>query len=433
MLVDLIRYWIAGWIDGHFVDPAFLFKYHWLEWVQPLPRVGMYVAVAVMMVASVGVALGAAYRLAAVVLLVGHAYLYALAATHYLNHAYLLGLIALLMVCVPAADGLSIDAWRRPKARRGWVPMWTRWVLLAQLLIVYTFGGIAKLNADWLAGVPVAGWLQGAAKRVPEWMGTWLDTEVAVGLMVQGGLWFDLLVAPALLWRRTRVLAVMASLAFHLTNAYLFDIGVFPWFMLLATTLFFDPSWPRRLPWIGRTLDGWLGPVPVQAPVPAGHRKTKALLLGWLVFQLAMPLRHHLYPGNVAWTEQGHYYAWRMKLRSKSGSARFVLRAPSTGQSWVVDPADELTPWQTRKMVAKPDLVLQYAHHLAARWEREQGVAVEVRAQVNVSLNGRQRRPLVDPEVNLAAVEASLWPAPWIAEAPIEPVRRRRRRRTRQP
>ncbi|MCA9708685.1 MAG: HTTM domain-containing protein, partial [Myxococcales bacterium] len=240
--------------------------------------------------------------------------------------------------------------------------------------------------------------------------------------------WFDLLVTPALLWRRTRWLAVVVSIGFHTTNAYLFNIGVFPWFMLMATTLFLEPDWPRRLPWVGAVIDRALGPVPSQVPPPRQPRLVLGLLAGWVALQVLVPLRHHLYPGDVAWTEEGHYFSWRMKLRTKSGSARFDVLDPATGEHWQVDPEEELTARQTRKMLAKPELVRQYANHLAERWRQERGLEVEVRARVEVSLNRRRRQLLIDPTVDLGAEPASLWPAPWILPGPTEPVPRRIRR-----
>ncbi|MEM7151831.1 MAG: HTTM domain-containing protein [Myxococcota bacterium] len=428
MLVDFARYWIAGWIDLYYVTPAITFGYPWFEWVEPMPRVGMYVLFAVLMIASVAMALGFVYRGAAAVLAIGHGYVFLLAATHYLNHAYLLELLLVLMVFLPAADGLSIDAWRRPPRRRSYTPGWAPWLLRLQLGIVYIYGGIAKINWDWLAGEPIRGWLRGRATRADGMAAELLGSEWVVGLVVQGGLWFDLLIAPALLWRRTRILAVVVSSGFHLSNAWLFNIGVFPWFMLVATTLFFEPNWPRRLPWIGPHIDRWLGPVPEPEDVPSNTtgRWTLRWVGLWLAVQLVLPLRHHVYPGNVAWTEEGHYFAWRMKLRSKSGSARFVLRDRDTGDSWVVDPRAELSPRQVRKMIGKPELILQYAHHLADRWQRERDANVEVRAQVHVSLNHRPRRPFIDSTVDLTQIEPSMWPATWILPGPTEPVGRPR-------
>ena len=40
----------------------------------------------------------------------------------------------------------------------------------------------------------------------------------------------------------------------------------------------------------------------------------------FLLVQLTLPLRHYIYQGNVSWTEQGHRFAWHMKLRSKNMS-----------------------------------------------------------------------------------------------------------------
>ena len=38
-------------------------------------------------------------------------------------------------------------------------PAWTLWLLRAQIGIVYFYAGLAKLNADWLQGEPMRGWL----------------------------------------------------------------------------------------------------------------------------------------------------------------------------------------------------------------------------------------------------------------------------------
>ena len=60
-----------------------------------------------------------------------------------------------------------------------------------------------------------------------------------------GGLLLDLLAVPLLLWRRTRLLTFVALILFHINNAYMFSIGIFPWLMIAATTIYFDPAWPK--------------------------------------------------------------------------------------------------------------------------------------------------------------------------------------------
>jgi hypothetical protein len=59
-------------------------------------------------------------------------------------------------------------------------------------------------------------------------------------------------------------------------------------------------------------------------------------------------------------------------------------------------------------------MILQFAHFLADSM-REVGFRdVEVRADVMAALNGRDPRPLVDPEVDLAAQARTLGHVDWV-------------------
>lgn len=165
-------------------------------------------------------------------------------------------------------------------------------------------------------------------------------------------------------------------------------------------------------------------------PLPGTPRSRKLILLGlglWLAFQVLMPIRHHLYPGDTSWTEQGHRFAWQMKLRDKDARAHFIVTDPDTGRQWLVNNRQFLTRRQVFKMSDRPDMILQFAHFLADRWRRVEGVAEpEVRAFVIASLNGREPAMLIDPTRDLAKVERNLWPADWILPlyVPLNPERR---------
>ena len=132
------------------------------------------------------------------------------------------------------------------------------------------------------------------------------------------------------------------------------------------------------------------------------------------LFQILLPLRHHLYPSNVAWTEEGHYFSWRMKLRNKQGSAVFHIHNPKTGERWTARPEWDATPRQARKLTCRPDLLLQYAHHLRDKFASQSGGPVKVHADVFCSLNYRPRARLVDPKVDLAKEEHSLLSYDWL-------------------
>ena len=245
LLWEVWKYVANGWVARYYVDPTFHFTYFGFEWVQPWPGPWMYVHVTALGVLAACIALGACYRLAAALFFLGFSYLFLLEQARYLNHLYLVCLLAFLLAVVPAHRAFSFDAWLRGLSGPVVVPAWALWILRFQVAVPYVYGGIAKLNGDWLAGEPVRTWLvERSAQSV---LGPWLAQEWLVYTLCYGGLLFDLAIVPLLLWRRTRALALAAAIAFHLTNAYIFSIGIFPWLMIAATLLFLPPDWPRQV------------------------------------------------------------------------------------------------------------------------------------------------------------------------------------------
>ncbi len=116
------------------------------------------------------------------------------------------------------------------------------------LAIVYFHAGVAKLNTDWLLhGQPLTSWL-GARARWPL-VGTLLAQRPTALVMSWAGALFDLTIwALLLLWPRSRALAYLTALKSHLVTWWaLLPIGVLPWVMMGATTLYFARDWPRRL------------------------------------------------------------------------------------------------------------------------------------------------------------------------------------------
>lgn len=413
MFWEVCRYFRNGWISRFYSDPAVHFTYYGFEWVKPWPGDGMHLHFLALGVFAACVAAGFCYRVAATLFWAGFTYVFLLDEARYLNHFYLICLVSFLLIFIPAERAVSVDAWLRPQRRSGVAPAWTLWLLRAQIGIPYFFGGIAKLNSDWLHGEPMRMWL---ARRMDfPLIGRWFQEEWMVCFFVMGGLLLDLLIVPLLLWRRTRLIAFLGAVLFHLLNARLFSIGIFPWLMLAATLVFFPPEVPRRL----LTAAGLQPPAatsaaPLLTTLSVRHRVIAGLLALYLLLQVLMPLRHFAYPGVVHWTEQGHRFAWHMKLRSKQGEARFHLTDPATGQNWTVDPATHLTLRQVEKMATHPDMILQFSHYLAELSRREGHPGVQVRADVHVSLNGRPPQRLIDPIVNLAAEPRNLRPASWI-------------------
>ena len=426
MLVEVGRYWSHGWIAAYYAKPEFFFSYPLFDWVKPLSGQLLALHFDLLALAAMCILLGLYTRIAAAVFAVLFWWWFLIDQTNYLNHFYLIALVSTLLVVVPAERAFSLDARFRPHPEGATVPAWALWLVRFQIGVPYFFGSIAKINPDWFAGEPMRMWLR-TMRDVPL-LGSVCTQEWVVGFFVWSGLFFDLLIVPALLWRRTRVLAFLASIVFHGTNAVIFHIGIFPWLMMAATTTFFEPDWPRRIPFLDR-LPGLRNlrarPMTPSPPaLDASRRLGLTVLALWVAFQCLLPLRHFLYPGNVSWTEEGHLYAWHMKLRDKSGSGTFTVREPGTGKTWTVDPNDHLTKKQAREMVEHPDMVLQFAHHLSDEHERQGKGKLEVRARILMSVNGRKPELFLDPDVDLAAQPRSLGRWDWILPL-TEPLPRR--------
>lgn len=453
MMWEVWRYFNNGWIHRYYIQPEFFFTYYGFDWVRPWPGEWMYVHFHVMGALAFCILIGLSYRLVMPLFFAAFTYVFLLDQTNYLNHFYLISLISFLMIFIPAHRAFSVDALLRPVIRSRTAAGWTLYIIVFQISVAYFYGGIAKLNGDWLQGEPMRMWL--AARTDFPVIGHFFTEEWMVFLFSYGGLLLDLFIVPLLLWRRTRWLAVMVLLAFHLTNHHLFSIGIFPWFMMAVIPLYFPPHWWAGLPdaalsltsrlrlpgqikpqpaLAGDAVPGNLPPVWMetralpfenslasgggipepQAITAAGQHFLLAALALYCAFQLLLPLRHFLYPGNVSWTEQGHNFSWHMKLRDKSGRAEFLVIDRTSNLTWQALPEDFLTRRQVSKLPDSPDMILLFSHYLAEKARAAGYEHVEVYAEVQVSLNGRERAWLIDPMVNLAAQPRTVLAADWI-------------------
>ena len=413
-LAAVIRFASKGWIDDLYVEPAHHFTYSGFWWVQPWPGWGMYAHFALLGLASVGVALGYRYRLSIVAFFLLFTYVELIDKTTYLNHYYWVSLTSLLMVFLPLHRTASLDAWRNPALRSETVPGWVVWVLRAQVGVVYMFGGIAKLNPDWLLHAqPMRIWLYNNGDLFL--VGPLLREAWVAYAMNWAGAAFDLTIVGWLLWRRSRPVAYVVLVVFHVMTWLLFPIGMFPWLMIFGAIVFFPYDWPRRV--LSR-LRGRPAPVTPEAPSHTFNPSwaSRAWLAGLLLFalvQVAMPLRHWAYPGNVQWNEDGYRFSWRIMLTEKTGHVRFRVTDTRTGEQWLEYPETYLTPLQQERMAYQPDMILATAH-IIARDATSRGLSVEVRADAFVTFNGRRAARFIDPDVDLASVEPGLSPKSWV-------------------
>lgn len=419
LAASALRFLCYGWVDELFVQPKMHF-YHWLTpFVVVPPAPWIHVLFGAVVVLGASVALGWRFRLTAPLLAACFTWIQLADVTLYLNHYYLAVILAWLLAASPAHHALSLDVRAGRVQALLQVPAAWLWLLRAQLAVVYTYAGIAKLHDDWLLhGQPLGIWL-GASTDLPL-VGPLFTLPHVPLLMSWAGFVFDSTIAWWLLWPRTRLAAFGVVVVFHVWTRLLFAIGMFPFLMILGALGFFAPDWPLQLPWLGRRLQAQLTAPPVGQPPRVG-RLALALMALHVGFQVLFPLRCFLYPDHVRWHEQGMRWSWRVMVREKNGTTAFAVHAPATGQRWQVQPRKYLTSLQEREMAGQPDLILQLAQRIAADARASGWGEVEVRAEALVSLNGRRAHLLVDPQRDLAKVRDGLAPYDWVLPPPPGP------------
>ncbi len=420
---DLLGVWAYYHLsEGYFQPDKFQFKYMGFEWARPLPEPFMSIVFLGLMVVALLIAVGRWYRVCTVIFFFGFSYVFLLEKAIYLNHGYLFVWLSFLMIFLPAHRNFSWDVLRNPALRSDKIQAWSLYLLPLLMGIVYVYGAIAKMNADWLLEAnPLHKWLSDRGNMpLVGWL--WKQKETAY-VMAWSGMLLDLTAPFLLLLRKTRLWVLGFVLFFHLTNTLLFQIGIFPWLSIALSLLYFPPDWPKqvwafakkKMKWPQWVEDWWEGknagrvqnPASVGPDLPPNYSKNivKTVLVVLIAFHLLLPLRHWCFPGDVAWTEEGHRFSWRMMLRSKRGYGHFVVKDLKTGEETKVKVTDYLTDRQREKIFSHPDMVLQFAHYLRDLWHRRGVGEVAVFAHVRASLNSRKSQPYIDSDVDLAKVE----------------------------
>jgi hypothetical protein len=235
---------------------------------------------------------------------------------------------------------------------------------------------------------------------------------------------FDLLITFLMLWKRTRNVAFVAAIIFHVNNHFVFTIGVFPMLALMLTLIYYDAGFPRRIvpnkikKWVSREYRKRL--LDRNQVVSSTQSQTRPFILAFLgiyiLIQLLLPFRHLSYPGWTIWHEEGHLFAWRMMLVQKKNRMQFNVTHPVTGEQRYADPEDYLNFVQFKKM-GDPDLVLQFVHYIDSLVQSNAGFDPIITAKIEVSLNGRKSRQLVDPNIDLSEIPefepSFLWVKPF--------------------
>ena len=385
----------TGWLRRTLVDTPFTFNFIGFDFLQHLRGPQLYYYFAIMGIFGIFVMLGYKYRFSMIAYAIMWTSVYLMQKSSYNNHYYLMMLLCWIMAFLPANRWFSLDAKIKPEIKSPSMPRWVLLILILQVWIVYTFASVAKLYPDWLnASMPALlmssksdYWLVGGILQQ-----SWVHWTIAYT-----GIFFDLLIVPLMLWKRTRMLGFVISIFFHLFNSFIFHIGIFPYMSIAFALFFFSPEilkkrfLPKKKLYTGN-----------EVIVPKYRNVLIGIFSVYFLFQIGLPLRHWFFKDDVLWTEEGHRLSWRMMLRAKSGSLTVWVKDKKNGKKERYDYIELVGDKQSRAVTTKPDLMWQLAQHIK-KIEREKGREVSVYMQASVKVNDGKYYPFTDPEVDLAA------------------------------
>ncbi len=417
MCFSMIRFWWNGWIEKLYLEPSFHFHYHGFEFVQ-VPGQFTYLIFFLSALTALFIALGIKYRISIIFFFLSFTYIELMDKSTYLNHYYFVSIVSFIMIFLPMHRYFSIDAKINPTIKRGEVPAWTVDILKFILVLVYFYAGIAKINQDWLIeALPLAIWLP--SKVGIPLIGNLLNYDWVHYLFSWGGMIYDITIPFLLLSKRFRNIGFVFVVIFHVLTRILFPIGMFPFIMIASTLIFFDGKVHERI------IDTFAAFLRMEKSSYRSHTRLKvnnsilqkirtSILVICIAFQILLPLRYLLYPGNIFWTEEGYRFSWRVMLMEKTGYANFKVVNAVTGKRFYVQNDDFLTSFQEKQMSTQPDFILEYAHFLGAHFSAQGHENLEIYVESYAALNGRSSQPFIDPEVDLLEIRDSFKPKTFI-------------------
>ena len=247
----------------YYIKPLFHFTYPLFDLLglKPLSQRFLWLIFNVLQISTVGIMLGLFTRISLIVFTSAFGYFFFMESSVYTNHYYLIFLLSFLMCFGHSGSLFSFDSLINKNTRRVQVDYWELFLLRFQICVVFFFGGIAKLNADWLVrGAPL---YLNLVKHL-SFLGYPLQEKWMAVVLSWGGMLSDLGLAILLFINRWPRLTFTWLCLFNGMNIFLFGLGIqtFPYLMVSTYVLFLPGATVREF--IARFTNGkFLKYVPV--------------------------------------------------------------------------------------------------------------------------------------------------------------------------
>ena len=130
-------------------------------------------------------------------------------------------------------------------------------------------------------------------------------------------------------------------------------------------------------------------------------------VVSYISLQILLPLRHLLYKREMAWTHEGSSFSWRMMADHHETNGSITIEDPRTHNVYVHSPEKLLNAKQL-VMVNNPYMLFQYVQFLKQYLPEQANIKNPIiKADLQVSVNGKPFQNMYEPTCNLSEVEYS--------------------------
>ncbi|MBT5953490.1 HTTM domain-containing protein [bacterium] len=361
-----------------------------------------YILYFILILSCLFIALGYHFKISSLVFFVTYTYFFLLDYNFYNNHYYLICLFGLFLFLSNAHHKFSIDSRKKniesPKH-------WHLFLFQFQVCIMYFYAGLAKLTSiNWLNAEPLKLWVKNFPKD--HLFNTLFSNEFSAYMFSYAGLLVDLSLPFLILFKKTRHIGILLMIGFHSINYFvLFSplnnnvIGSFSVLGVLIAILFFDDSTIEK--YISKILNSFLFNKSKNIEVEKQSIVIPICFSLFFIIQFSIPFRYLLIDGNSnpRWTEIGRTFSW-MDFTTYKRSTLDIEIGKLNVPPKKVNISNDLTKFQ-HHIGGIPYSTLQL---LKVKTKQAESSGIDNPlgyAKANVSLNGRNHRPITNSFLNL--------------------------------
>ncbi len=358
---------VSGHVGQLYKDTTIHFPFKGLEWIRPMPYEFMLLVFSALIIAALFMAAGWFFRRATLLFILLFSYIAFCDKAAYLSYYSFVILIAFMLLVSPAHRLFSLDLLRKPQIRVDYAPHWLLLAFKLQVVMLFFFAGMAKLNYDWLfTGLPITLWLQDVFISFG-WSAAVLISNPWIGISLSWALvLFDFILPHFLMDTRTSKKAFWVVVLVQVPGMLIFPTGMFPLLVLLMCTVFF-PHQPihllvSKISYFLYDFFQFKGEVFNPGGVFVLQYKMERLfpVLAALYFsiQVLLPVYLFLSWGSFQWANKAFHFSWDLQVnQNRNPNIEFIKVNRLQGNIEPIEVDHLINAFQKKRMASDPEML----------------------------------------------------------------------------